>query len=116
MILKYIVYNIYKQNDYNHISILKKIDKNNYELTYNIQGKYYKIIIHKVKGPMNIIKVENSNKEDVTDTILAYYGISRDFHGSIYKPTDLGFNSLKFFMMDDQILKFSENEMIQLNS
>jgi hypothetical protein len=115
MISKYIAYNLFhKQNHHHHFSVLKKIGHHNYELTYNIKGKIYKIILYQVKGPMNIMKVENSNEEDVTDSILTYYGVGRDFHGCSYKPTDLGFKSLKFYMSDDRILKFSENEIIQL--
>jgi hypothetical protein len=111
MITKYLLYKMLRNS---HFSSLKKISHHKYELSYNVKGKDYRIIITQVRGPLNIVKVENSIKEDVTDKILSYYGLSRDFHGQSYKPTDFGFKSLKFHMSNDEIIEFSENEIIEV--
>ena len=93
---------------------IEKINRNNYQITYNINQTNYKIILLHQKGPVNFFKVENSLQEDVTDIIISYYGISRDFHANSFKPTDFGFKSLKFYFMDDNIIQFDENEIIQI--
>ena len=112
-ILKYISYRCC-QKHHSYFCKIKKINHRNYELTYNINQTNYKINLYHQKGPMNIIKVENSLQQDVTDIIISYYGIGRDFHGASYKPTDFGFKSLKFYFMDDKIIQFHENEIIQI--
>lgn len=112
---KYIVYYLYNRNiTSNCFCKIEKINRYNYQITYNINQTNYKIILQHQKGPLNFFKVENSFQEDVTDIINSYYGISRDFHGTSFKPTDFGFKSLKFYFMDDSIIQFDENEIIQI--
>lgn len=100
-------------------STIRKIKHNKYELTYNINGKIYKLLIYIKKGPRSIeyiheepIKVTYEKITDVTSEILPFVGPGEKFHGIVYTPKMFNKNCLVFEMIDGTSRTFRKNDPI----
>jgi hypothetical protein len=91
----------------------KKIGKNLYEVTYEINNKKYKMIVKPYLGPSPVIQVSNENLEDVTDIILPYLGPRYDWkHGSDLDISHFHFDILNFEYADgtsDKLISKKKN-------
>ena len=91
---------------------LVKIDKNNYELTYVINGKLYRNRVKIKRGPNPIIQIIDESSEDVTDIVSPYMGPQYNWHGNNLTPSILGYKTLIFEMSDSTEKIYGENEII----
>jgi len=101
-------------------STIKKIKHNKYELTYNINGKIYKLLINIKKGPRTITsiyqdhgevmdmdrKICYNHTENLNDEILPFLGPCENFHGIIYTPKMFNKTSITFRMSNGKEFSF----------
>jgi hypothetical protein len=92
----------------------KLVDKNVYEIEYNLNDKIYKLVFKNKKGPTPILQIFTEN-EDVTEKILEYAGPEYNFHGHIFTPKFWGYKLLTFDLANGEEKSFSENESIILS-
>jgi len=79
---------------------LIKIDKNNYSLTYVINGNLYKHRVRIKRGPRPLLQIIDDNSNDVTEVIIPYLGPEYNWHGNKLTPKVLGYKSLAFELSD----------------
>ena len=79
---------------------VRKIDKKNYELTYVINGKLYKMIVTPKFGPSPVLQISNDLENDVTEQVLPYMGPLYDWNGHKFSPQFFGYKSLTFEFSD----------------
>jgi hypothetical protein len=91
---------------------LVKINKNNYMLTYVINGKIYKNCITIRRGPCPILQISNENTEDITDSILPYLGPSYNWHGINTTPKTLGHKTIIFECSNGDEKIFNDNDLL----
>lgn len=53
---------------------------NQYEITYMIKGRMYRMLVTPLRGPAPILQVSNSSHEDITSQVLPYFGPRYDCH------------------------------------
>ena len=94
---------------------LKQCGKNKYEISYTINGKIYKIISKKQRGPSPILQISNELDVDVTQDILPFLGPGYDWHCNTFTPFDFGYNSLIFEMHNGNGYTFSCNDEIKID-
>lgn len=87
---------------------------NTYKITYYIGEKEYLILVDKTKTrPRNmILKVEDSNGVDITQCFMKYYGPMYDFHGSCYRPIDIGMKDIIIHTINGIKINIETNEYI----
>jgi len=93
-----------------------------YEVDYTYNGTIYTKRFHKVVEPstLNIIKIYtivNENEIEVTDKLLPYIGVNKDFHSAT--PSILGYENLHFITEDileetTNIITIEKNTPIKL--
>lgn len=93
---------------------IKKIDKNNYEISYLIDGKMYKMIVKPHKGPACILQVIDENNKDITDEIIPYLGPENDWHGRKFSSKDFKKKSLTFELGNGEERTFEEGEILNV--
>lgn len=93
---------------------LIKINKNTYELSYSVNGKFFKYRFKIEKGPSKILQIIDNNNNDVTSKIFPYLGPQYDFHQNKYTPKDFNHSELTFNLFDGHELTFNENDIIEL--
>lgn len=88
--------------------------KNLKTLQYTFRGQPYKIFVKIRRGPSSIVSVYTDQDSDVTDLIRQYIGPNDDFHGSssVITPELLGFENLRFEMIDGSVKYFFGTEPI----
>lgn len=90
----------------------KLIEKNIYEIEYQLNDKIYTIVFKHKRGPSPILQVFNENEEDVTDKILEYAGPEYNFHGHKFTPKYWGYKSLTFDLDDGTEKTFTDYDNI----
>ena len=93
---------------------VKRIGKNQYEISYSIQGKVYKIRSKILRGPSQILQIIDENSDDITHQIVPYIGPNYDFHKSVYTPSDFSKKQLIFNLSSGQTKIFNESENISI--
>jgi len=91
---------------------VKKINKNQTEITYVINGKMHKMIVTLVRGPLPILQVSDENHNDVTNDILLYYGPNHNWHNTEFTPKFFKNKELFFELSNGESILFSENQII----
>jgi phage anti-repressor protein len=99
-------------NDINRT--VKKINKNQYEITYVVAGKVHKLISNIKRGPKKVLQIIDENNEDVTDEIEPYIGPSEDFHKTYVTPLTFKHKKLIFNTSSGNSLIFKEDQQIIL--
>ena len=94
---------------------VKHIDNKTTELTYVINGKMYKMIITRKRGPSPILQISNNLQNDVTDQILQYMGPQYDWHGNRFTPEFFGYSSLTFELGDGTEYTYKTNDCLTSN-
>jgi hypothetical protein len=92
---------------------VRKIDRKNYELTYVINGRLYKMIITPKLGPSPVLQISNDMEIDVTDHILPYMGPNYDWNGHKFSPQFFGYKSLTFELSDGTEHTYLNNTYIE---
>jgi hypothetical protein len=94
---------------------VKKIDKNLWEVVYNINGKKYKMVVIPNRGPSDIIKISDENGVDITNCISDYLGPNNDFHKTeILTPEFFNVKSIIIEKNDGTIQRFSNKEILKI--
>jgi len=88
---------------------VKKLDKNVYEVSYQIKGKSYKMIVTPDKGPAKILQISNDSEIDVTNRVLPYLGPNYNWHGTKLTPKFFGYTSLTFELYDGGEKTFTDD-------
>ena len=91
------------------------LDKHTAIFSYTLQGKVYKEVIHLRKGPCFIILITDEDSEDVTDTILPYFGPNQDWNKKEFTPGFWDKDELVFELSNGETKTFGRNERINLN-
>jgi hypothetical protein len=94
---------------------LKSIGRNKHEVCYYIGMRRYKLHLNTRSLPSTVIQITDENEDNVTEDVMEYMGPRHDFHNIKYSPSDLGYQSLDFYMIDGETKTFSEKETINLN-
>jgi hypothetical protein len=93
---------------------VKKIGKNTYEITYNIAGNTYKMIVTPTKGPSPILQISDHNLNDVTNEILPYLGPERNWHGNKFNLDFFNKESLTFELADGSTKIFTLDKHLHI--
>lgn len=93
---------------------LVKVGNNAYELKYTIKGVSYKQILYPVNGPHPISVILDENSEDMTDEVVSYFGVGRDFHKHPMTPRHFGVKELHIEFSDGTNKTFLEHETIHI--
>lgn len=93
--------------------------KYKYFVTYEFEGKPYRMLIAKKRGPPHVVSIRgqrlgDDDAVDVYADIKSYLGPNMDFHGIEYTPNCLGYTRLVFCFSDDSEREFTDNNVIQL--
>jgi hypothetical protein len=75
---------------------VKKTKKNEFEVTYIIKGRVYKILIVPDRGPAPVLQISDENMEDMTDYILPYLGPNYNWHNIKFTPRFFNSETLTF--------------------
>jgi hypothetical protein len=65
----------------------RKLSKNIYEVSYELNSKSYKMLINPYRGPPPVIQVIDHACNDITELVLPYLGPKFDWHGYSIKPS-----------------------------
>ena len=93
---------------------VKKLDKNKYEVSYIINGKFYKMVTTTARGPIPVIQIMNEDNIDVTEYIIPYMGPNNDWHNRKYFPDFFNYKSLIFELSNGERKTFNHSETIIL--
>jgi hypothetical protein len=93
---------------------IERIDKNTSVLTYNLDGRLYKIVLDHRKGPALVLLVTDENSEDVTTLVVPFIGPKRDWHKREFTPKFWGKKRLYFELSTGENKTFSEEDIIKL--
>lgn len=85
--------------------------KNIYYVSYYKNHTLYKIPIKNNKKIVKKIIVFDQNNKDITQEIKSFMGFNYDFHRLPISPNDIGYDQLKFYV-DNQELIFNKNEIM----
>ena len=85
----------------------RKIGRNLYEVSYNIESNNYKMLIEPLKGPAPVLQISNNLNEDITTDVLSYMGPQYDWH-SLSHINNKRFNPANFFNCDYLLFELSD--------
>jgi len=91
-----------------------KVDKHRYEVSYLINGRLYKMVVKPVRGPAPILLVTDEECNNVTDLVIPYMGVQRDFHGVKITPQFLGYKELTLELDSGETIVLDETEVLRL--
>ena len=90
-----------------------KIDKNNYEISYIINGKIYKMVVKPERGPLNYYKILNDKNENIIEEISQYFGPHYKNQVKL-TPSFFKTSNIKLVLFDDSEQIFENDEQIIL--
>lgn len=91
----------------------KKLDKKNYEVSYNINDKHYKFIVSHSSRPHNLSHINNEKGEDITNLLLPYLGPEYNWHNTKLTPNFFGYSKLVFYHLDGTETIYDSNTVLQ---
>lgn len=89
-------------------------DKHTLIFTYAADGRLYKIVVPKRRGPPKVLLVLDEADEDVCDLVLPFYGPERNWGGRKFTPSFWGKKRLVFEMANGETRKFEEGEVVDV--
>jgi hypothetical protein len=78
----------------------RRVDKNTYEVSYELNSKSYKMLITPHRGPPRVIQVIDHDNIDITELVLPYLGPKFDWHGHFIKPSFFNITSMSLNWAD----------------
>lgn len=93
----------------------KRIDRHTFDVSYEIQGKSYHMIVKPVRGPSPITEATGDGGEDFTDRLHLYLGPKYDWHGACITPEFFGYDEVTFEMLDGTKKTYTKNECFVLS-
>lgn len=95
---------------------VRRVNRTQVEVTYSIDGKIYRMITYPARGPCPVLSVTTEKGEDVTESVMAYFGPRRDWHHCHFTPKFFGHKQLTFSLAAGHEKIFDENEVISFSS
>jgi len=103
---------------------VESVSRHEYDVHYVLGNNLYKVRVRTRRGPANkkVLQVIDENDNDATAVIVPYLGPMEDWHGGVYTPSSLSFESLTFnlsngtsvtYQKDDPLVLFPEPMNIQ---
>jgi len=89
-------------------------DKNFAIVSYVLDGRMYKVVVARRKGPVLVLTVKDENHQDVFNQIIPFLGPHRDWHGRAFSPDYWGKETLVFHLATGEIKSFHKHEVIKL--
>lgn len=93
-------------------SSIEHLDKKTSIISYVLNGKLYRIVVHQRRGPCSVLLVTDETNEDVTDAILPFLGPNDDWHKKEFTPSFWKKESLTFELASGEQITFSKDERI----
>ena len=110
IIIHVLNYDLFRSNNK-----VKKIDRNLWEITYEINRKKYKMVVKPDRGPSDIRKIYDNNNVDITEYIGGYLGPNNDFHKSeILTPEFFNLKSIVIEKNDGSVKTFINREKLKI--
>jgi hypothetical protein len=81
-------------------------------ISYVINGRLYKLVVKNKRGPNDILLITDENSNDLTDTIIPYMGLNRDWHNRDFSPKFWDKKSLCFELSTGDFKTFNEHDVI----
>lgn len=92
---------------------VKKLDKHTYEISYIINGVFYKYVTKVKRGPPAVMQIINTDTdEDITYDVYPYLGPLNNFHGQVYNSKFFNCKNMCFNMANGDTLYFTEEQPI----
>jgi len=88
------------------------LDKDRSVLTYELDGRLYKIILNRRRGPPVIHMVIDQDDNDVSELVLPYMGPLRDWHNRELTPEFWGKKSLVFHLANGEEITCTEKQFL----
>ena len=95
-------------------SSVEHLDKKTAIISYVLNGKLYRIVVHQRRGPCSVLLVTDENGEDVSDIVLPFLGPNDDWHKKDFTPNFWQKESLNFELASGEQMSFSKDEKIHL--
>lgn len=93
---------------------IESIDKNRVAITYVLDGRIYKFLTKRRKGPALVLLVTDQEENDVSEQVLPYLGPARDWHGHVFRPDFWDKDKLTFELSTGESRSFSRQDEIDL--
>jgi hypothetical protein len=93
---------------------VKIINRSTAEVSYTFRDTEYKFRTKIKRGVPEVIRFEDENGVDITESLSPYIGPGEDFHRLHYTPSEFGYQKITVFKGDDQPLVFEKEEEIIL--
>lgn len=90
----------------------KRGGKKYIEVTYFEREDEYKIVFEISKRDLKIDKITSASGQDITNRVLKYVGIDKNFHGTKITPSMLGESSITFHQ--NPPVTFTGDEIMRL--
>lgn len=82
---------------------VRKVGKHDYEISYVVSGRMYKMLVTPVRGRHRVSSIRNDNNINITNIVRPYLGPKYDWHGMKFTPEFFGSSSLTFEMCDGSV-------------
>jgi hypothetical protein len=79
---------------------VRRLDPKTYEISYTVEGKSYRFVTKVRRGPAPVTAITDGGGNDLTNTVLQYFGPRYDWHGSEFSPRFFCVDSLTFLLPD----------------
>lgn len=89
-----------------------EISKRWCSVSYTHNGRRYKIMFPRSRRNIPILSVTDQDGKNVTVEINQYIGVGNNFHGIPTTPRLLGYDELRFTMLDEKIIVYMSNDKI----
>ena len=93
---------------------VREIGSREYEVTYYIHFKMYKIRARSHRGPSRYLQwIDDSTEEDITGVVAPYLGPNDNFHGTPFTASDFVSGSLTVNYCDGTTRTFKPDEVLE---
>ena len=93
---------------------LIELHHTHYIINYPFGVNWYKIIIPRKRGPCMIDEIMDEKGCDIKEKILSFMGPCHNFHGQEMTPKILGYGSITFTFINEDIKTFTGDEIIRV--
>lgn len=92
---------------------VREIGPREYEVTYYIHFKMYKLRTRSHRGPSRYLQwIDNASEEDITELVMPYVGPNDDFHGTRYAAAQFAEKGLTANYSDGTSRSFSADDIL----
>ena len=92
---------------------VKQVGKNKFIVSYEINGKKYKMVVVPKRGPSDILQVLNKDSVDITNKLEPYIGTKYNFiHNELLTPEFFEEEEITINLSDGNCLVFGKDSTI----